>query len=90
VLAGVGTAAMVWVGGGILVHGLGELGAHGPEHVIHTLAVAAGNGLPALGGLVTWLVEAACYGVVGLAAGGLLIPLVSRVVVPAWRALRGR
>lgn len=88
-LAGVGTAAMVWVGGGILVHGLAELGVHGPEHVVHAIAVAAGDAVPALGGFVSWLVEAACFGVVGLAAGGGLIPLVSRVVVPLWRTLRG-
>lgn len=88
-LAGVGTAAMVWVGGGILVHGLAELGVHGPEHVVHGLAVTAGNGLPAFAGIVTWLVEAACFGVLGLLAGGLLIPLVSRVLVPLWRILQG-
>ncbi|MGK9055377.1 DUF808 domain-containing protein [Neorhizobium petrolearium] len=32
VLATVGTAGMLWVGGSIIVHGLAEMGLHQPEH----------------------------------------------------------
>ncbi|MEL6545917.1 MAG: DUF808 family protein, partial [Myxococcota bacterium] len=81
-LAGVGTAAMIWVGGGILIHGLAHFGIDQPEHAIHEVAVAVGHGVPVVGGLVEWLVSAACAGVVGLVAGGLMIPVASRIIAP--------
>ena len=39
----VGTAAMLWVGGGILLHGLEEYGVTAPGHVLHDAAAAAGG-----------------------------------------------
>ncbi len=71
-LAFIGMIAMLWVGGGILVHGLAELGWHGPEHVIHGAAAAAGKALPFMGGFVAWLAGALGASVVGLVAGGLV------------------
>ena len=69
-LAIIGTAAMIWVGGGILVHGAGVLGLHGPEQVIHHGAEAAGRLTRGFGaGFVGWLVSAAASGVIGLAVG---------------------
>lgn len=68
----VGTAAMVWVGGGIIVHGLEAYGVTGPAHLIHGWAEAAGR---VAGGLAGWLVNAGASGVVGLAVGAALIPL---------------
>ncbi len=88
-LAVVGTAAMVWVGGGIIIHGLDQFGLHALEHVIHDLAEAAAHAAPVWPGLVGWLVTAACSGLVGLAVGGVMIPLVGKVIAPAWRAVRG-
>ncbi len=81
-LAIIGTAAMVWVGGGIIVHGLAHFGIVGPEHVIHGVAHAVAEAAPVLHGLVGWLVSAVGYGVLGLAVGGALIPLVARVLAP--------
>ncbi|MBX9593619.1 MAG: DUF808 domain-containing protein [Roseomonas sp.] len=83
----VGTAAMVWVGGGILVHGLEEFGLAGPAHWSHDLAAAAGT-MPGIGGALGWLAGAAFAGVVGLAAGFLLIPVVERVLAPLAKRLR--
>ena len=60
----VGTAAMVWVGGGIIVHGLEEYGLAGLGHAIHAAAEAAAHAVPAAGGVVEWLVTAAGSGVV--------------------------
>ncbi|MDG1067913.1 MAG: DUF808 domain-containing protein, partial [Sulfitobacter sp.] len=34
----VGTAAMLWVGGSIIVHGLEEIGFGAPAHIIHAIA----------------------------------------------------
>ncbi|GJD60925.1 DUF808 domain-containing protein [Methylobacterium frigidaeris] len=78
-LAIVGTAAMIWVGGGILVHGLEEYGLSAPAHAAHEAAASLGSLLPSVRGLVEWLVTAAASGLVGLVAGGLLIPLAKAV-----------
>lgn len=89
VLTWVGTAAMLWVGGQIVVHGLGELGFHGPEDVIYGWASAAASAVPAgYAGAVQWIVTAACDGVIGLALGLAIIPLVSRVLKPIVSAVR--
>jgi predicted DNA repair protein MutK len=88
-LAIVGTAAMVWVGGGIIVHGLEGYGFAGLGHAIHDAAVAAAHAVPALGGFVEWLVSAAASGLFGLLLGAVLIPLIHFVAVPLIKALRG-
>ena len=80
-LSAIGTAAMIWVGGGIIVHGLAEFGMKGPEHVIHNVAVAVGGS-----GIVEWLVTATGSGLFGLAVGGIVaavVLLVQRVRKPA-------
>ncbi len=86
-LSYLGMAAMVWVGGGIVVHGLEVFGLPLIGHVIHDAAAAAGAASPILGGLVEWLVSAFGSGVIGLALGAALIPIVSNVVAPAWKGL---
>ncbi|TXM74462.1 DUF808 domain-containing protein [Methylobacterium sp. WL12] len=87
-LAIVGTAAMIWVGGGILVHGLETYGLPQVAHALHAASSAVAGALPpALSGFVEWLVTAAGSGVVGLVVGGLLIPLTSFVIAPAWHGL---
>ncbi|MCF1710144.1 DUF808 domain-containing protein [Tabrizicola sp. J26] len=86
VLSTVGTAAMLWVGGNIVLHGLAELGFAGPYDMIHHWAEAAAHHAPgAIQGLVSWLVTALCDGVVGLALGLLLIPVATKVISPLAR-----
>ena len=87
-LAIVGTAAMIWVGGGIIVHGLEEYGFDALGHAIHDVAVAAGHAVPAAGGAVEWLVTAVGSGIVGLVLGALLIPFTEHVLSPVWRAAK--
>ena len=86
-LAIVGPAAMIWVGGGILVHGLETYGLTAPAHAIHAAAAWVGDWLPAARGGIEWLVTAAASGLVGLVVGGLLIPLTSFVLAPAWQGV---
>jgi hypothetical protein len=86
-LAVVGTAAMIWVGGGIILHGIEEFGLGGPAHFVHHLAEIAGQAVPAVGGAVEWLVGAAGAGFVGLVLGLALIPISEHVLAPALRAL---
>ncbi len=69
-LSVIGTAAMIWVGGGIIVHGLEIFGWHWPAETIHHLAEAVGSGI------VGWVVTAFCSGIVGLIVGGAIVPLV--------------
>lgn len=75
----IGTAAMVWVGGQIIIHGLAVFGVAGPEHLIHDIAVAAGGAVPAVGGLVEWLVGAIGAGIVGLVIGGVIAAIYNAV-----------
>jgi predicted DNA repair protein MutK len=89
ILAAVGTAAMIWVGGGILVHGLEHYGATSVAHLIHEVAERAAHAVPAAGAFLEWLVGAAGAGLFGLATGAVLIPLVGHVLAPAWQRLRG-
>lgn len=75
----IGTAAMVWVGGQIIIHGLAVFGVAGPEHFIHDIAVAAGAAVPAVGGLVEWLVGAIGAGIIGLVIGGVIAAVYNAV-----------
>ena len=77
----VGTAAMLWVGGNIIVHGLHDLGWHAPYEFVHHLAqdAAATTGG---GGVVAWAVTAALDGVLGLLLGLALIPVVGALIAP--------
>jgi predicted DNA repair protein MutK len=86
-LSVVGMVAMLWVGGGILIHGLHELGVHGPEAWVHGLAEGASAAVPALKGLVGWLVNAGVAAVIGLGVGALVEGLV-KVLAPLVRRVK--
>jgi predicted DNA repair protein MutK len=90
VLGIVGTAAMLWVGGGILLHGIEGFGLTAPGHLIHEAAAWSAASLPPVAAAADWLVTAAFSGVTGFAVGTILIPLVSYVAAPVWRKLRPR
>lgn len=77
-LSVVGTLAMLWVGGGIIVHGLAGLGVPGPETGIHAVAVAAGGMVPLAGGLIAWIVEAGVFGAIGAVLGAVVAPIAGR------------
>jgi predicted DNA repair protein MutK len=81
-LAVVGTGAMLWVGGSIILHGLDELGFGGPYHWIHDVAVAAAGAAPVAAGFVEWFVTATFDGMLGLLLGLALIPVATHVVGP--------
>lgn len=88
VLGIVGTAAMIWVGGGIIVHGLASYGYAGIEHIIHAASEKAGHAVPAVSGALEWVVTAAGSGVIGLALGFVLIPVAGYVLAPTWKAVK--
>jgi predicted DNA repair protein MutK len=72
-LSHIGVAAMVWVGGGILLHGLEAFGMAAIPHAVHHAATVSGDAVPAAAGVVAWLVGALGSAVVGLAVGGVLV-----------------
>ncbi len=84
-----GTAAMIWVGGGIIIHGLDHYGLSSIGNIIHAAGTLAAHVLPAVGGLVEWIVIAGLSGVVGLVIGAIAIPVAGYIVAPAWRTLKG-
>ena len=82
----VGTAAMLWVGGGIVLHGLDEAGLHAIGHAPAALGEAVAGAVPgAAGGVLGWIAGAAVSGVFGLALGAAIIPLVGNVLAPLAR-----
>lgn len=84
-LGAVGTAAMIWVGGGIIIHGAEQFGFGWPAHVIHDAGEGAAHTVPSFSSLVSWLVQAAGAGIVGILIGLATIPAVGYLVAPAWK-----
>lgn len=85
----VGTAAMIWVGGGIILHGFAEHGSGHLEHALDGLATSVGREMPpALAASVSWAVGAAGSGIFGLLVGGALVPVIDRVARPALRRVQ--
>ena len=72
-LSVIGIAAMIWVGGGIIVHGLEEFGFGAIAHVLHDAGESAAHAVPVLAGLVAWTVNAAGAGLFGLAVGAIVV-----------------
>ena len=64
----VGTVAMLWVGGHIMLQGAHDLGWHAPYDLVHTLEHPV-VGIPVVGGFLAWLVNTLCSAVLGLAWG---------------------
>jgi predicted DNA repair protein MutK len=77
VLSFVGTAAMLWVGGGIIVHGLEHFHLNAVPHFIEQLSEAAGHS--AFGTLAAWLTFAAGSAIVGFIIGGVIVAIVHLV-----------
>jgi len=87
-LSAVGTAAMIWVGGGIVLHGVEAYGPPSIGHAVHAAAEAAAHALPSAAGALRWIVEAAISGVVGLVVGAASIPIIGFAVAPTWKRLK--
>lgn len=89
VLSIVGTAAMTWVGGSIVAHGLYEFGLNGPEMIIETAAHWAEHTFPGIAAIAGWFATAFVDFIFGLVLGALLIPVAGYVIAPAWKAIKG-
>jgi uncharacterized protein len=88
VLSTIGTAAMIWVGGGIILHGIEQYGPPVVGQTVHAATEAAAHLLPSIAGIVEWSVEAAISGVIGLLVGAVAIPAVTYGLSPLWKHLK--
>ncbi|TRD12437.1 DUF808 domain-containing protein [Erythrobacter insulae] len=79
-LSVIGTVAMLWVGGGIIVHGTHEVGfdllydiAHGAEYAVQGIAGS-------LAGIAGWFTYAAISAVIGLILGAIITFVLHKVI----------
>nr|WP_221288289.1 DUF808 family protein [Amaricoccus macauensis] len=86
-LATVGTFAMLWVGGEVIIHGLAALGWHAPEETVHDVSEAADH---LAGGIAGWAAKTVAGMIVGVGFGLVVFGLKNAVVLPVLNRLRGR
>lgn len=72
-LSTIGVAAMVWVGGGIIVHGLEAFHLETIPHWVHAADAWARQAVSFAPGLAGWLATAALSAVVGFIVGGVIV-----------------
>lgn len=77
-LSVIGTAAMLWVGGHILLVGFDELGWAWPYHVVHDLEHAV-DGVAGIGGILAWVVNTLCSAIVGFVVGFAIATVLERL-----------
>jgi len=79
VIGAVGTAAMLWVGGHIVLVGSHDLGWHAPYDVVHHLEEAVHDATGALGSVLGWVTNTGCSAVLGLVIGAVIVAVMHRV-----------
>lgn len=72
VLSTVGIAAMLWVGGHILLQGTADLGWHALYDVVHHLEEAVA-GVAGVGGFLAWCVNTLASALVGVVVGAVVV-----------------
>jgi predicted DNA repair protein MutK len=78
-LSTIGTAAMLWVGGGILLHGLAEMPVVSAlPHAVEAFAHRVGDAAGFAPGAIAWLVTAIAGAILGLVVGGIIVLVVRR------------
>ena len=78
-LSVIGIAAMLWVGGHIILVGFDELGWTTPYHLVHDLEGLVSD-VPGIGGVLAWLVNTAASALVGFVVGAVIATVVDRFV----------
>jgi predicted DNA repair protein MutK len=77
-LSVIGTAAMLWVGGHILLVGFDELGWTTPYHLVHDLEHLV-HGVPGVGGVLGWVANTLASALVGLVVGLIIVTVVEHL-----------
>ena len=78
VLSKVGIAAMLWVGGHILLVGLDELGVHFLYDEVHHLEEDVHDALGAVGGVGGWLTNTIASAILGIIVGAIVVAIMHR------------
>ncbi|RDC60157.1 Inner membrane protein YedI [Alteripontixanthobacter maritimus] len=78
-LSFIGTIAMLWVGGGILLHGTHELGFHTLYDATHGIEEALKATTGSLGGFLGWMTYAALSAVLALVVGAIIAVVLHKV-----------
>ncbi len=73
VLSTVGIAAMLWVGGHILLVGVDELGFTAPYGLVHDLEVLVHDATGSLGGFLGWLTNTVGSAIAGAVVGAIIV-----------------
>ncbi|MCU1695788.1 MAG: hypothetical protein JWR34_1851 [Mycobacterium sp.] len=79
VLSTIGTVAMLWVGGHILLVGTDTLGWHAPYGLVHHAeewVKSATEAFASVSGVLAWLVNTAASAVIGLVVGAIVVGVV--------------
>jgi predicted DNA repair protein MutK len=87
-LSFVGTVAMLWVGGSIIIHGLHSYGINGPEHMVHVVSDVARAATPPIGGVMAWLAGAITSAAFGLVIGAPTALVLVPVLTSLWHTVR--
>ena len=74
-LSAIGTVAMVWVGGHILLVGTDTLGWHAPYGFVHHIEEDVHHAVEGVGGVLAWLVNTAFSAVIGLLVGAIVVAI---------------
>ncbi|TCQ78004.1 hypothetical protein EDF68_10878 [Ochrobactrum sp. BH3] len=91
VLTIIGTAAMLWVGGNIFIHGLHGLGVHQPfAWITETAANLATYVSTGLASTANWFATAFADGVFGFVLGSLIVIFMTKIAEPLWNATTGK
>ena len=75
-LSTIGTAAMLWVGGGILLHGLEDLGVERFPHLVEEIAASIAAQFGPLSAIVDWISSAFAAAIVGGIVGLVIVVIV--------------
>lgn len=75
-LALIGTVAMLWVGGHILLVGSDELGWHTLYGLVHHAEEAVHHAVAGVGAVLAWLVNTGASAVIGLIVGAVVLTVV--------------
>lgn len=78
VLSKVGIAAMLWVGGHILLVGLDELGLSALYDFVHHLEEDVEHALGAVGGVGAWLTNTLASAILGVVVGAIVVAVMLR------------
>jgi predicted DNA repair protein MutK len=79
VISVVGIAAMLWVGGHILLVGLDDLGWHAPYDAVHHVEEAVHDAVSGIGGVLAWIVNTLASAVVGVLVGSVVVAVMHLV-----------